>query len=226
MEFRKKPALGIAVALLLSLPVAFAQTITTGDVVGTVKDTTGAVIPGATVTIHSTQFGDTRSVATDNSGAFRFTFLKPGDYTVSAAAAGLKTDVEKMAVQVGQVATLDLVAKVQATQEVIEVAGSGEVVQTENANLSTTYNTTQMEELPTPGGDMTTIAFTAPGVVVSTGLGYGNFSSHGLPGVSNLFTINGNDYNDAYPEPEQLRRQQPPAGDQRSAGGSRGAKRL
>ncbi len=198
MEFRKKPALGIAVALLLSLPVAFAQTITTGDVVGTVKDTTGAVIPGATVTIHSTQFGDTRSVATDNSGAFRFTFLKPGDYTVSAAAAGLKTDVEKMAVQVGQVATLDLVAKVQATQEVIEVAGSGEVVQTENANLSTTYNTTQMEELPTPGGDMTTIAFTAPGVVVSTGLGYGNFSSHGLPGVSNLFTINGNDYNDAF----------------------------
>jgi hypothetical protein len=55
-----------------------------------------------------------------------------------------------------------------------------------------------MEELPTPGGDMTTIAFTAPGVVVSTGMGYGNFSAHGLPGVSNLFTINGNDYNDAY----------------------------
>ena len=80
----------------------------------------------------------------------------------------------------------------------MEVAASGAMIETENANLSTTYNTTQMEELPTPGGDMTTIAFTAPGVVVSTGMGYGNFSAHGLPGISNLFTINGNDYNDAY----------------------------
>jgi outer membrane receptor protein involved in Fe transport len=106
--------------------------------------------------------------------------------------------VQKLAVEVGQVATLDLTAKVQATQEVIEVAASGDIVQTENANLSTTYNTTQMEELPAGGGDMTTIAFTAPGIVMSTGGGYGNFSSHGMPGVSNLFTINGNDYNDAY----------------------------
>ena len=128
--------------------------------------------------------------------------------------------------EVGQVATLDLIAKVQATQEVIEVAGSGEVVQTENANLSTTYNTTQMEELPTPGGDMTTIAFTAPGVVVSTGLGYGNFSSHGLPGVSNLFTINGNDYNDAFLNLNNSGASNLPAGDQRSAGSSRGAECL
>jgi outer membrane receptor protein involved in Fe transport len=199
MQFNKKLAFGLMAACGLSLlPMAFAQTITTGDVVGTVKDTTGAVVPGSTVILRSTDFGDTRSVATDNSGAFRFTFLKPGNYTAAASSAGLKTDVQKLAVEVGQVATLELIAKVQATQEVIEVLASGAIVETENANLSTTYNTTQMEELPTPGGDMTTIAFTAPGVVVSTGMGYGNFSSHGLPGVSNLFTINGNDYNDAY----------------------------
>jgi len=199
MQFHQKLAFGLAAALVLfSLPVAFAQTITTGDVVGTVKDTTGAVVPGASVNLSSTDSGDTRALTTDSSGGFRFTFLKPGNYTISATAAGLKTDVQKLAVEVGQVASLELTAKVQATQEVIEVAASGDIVQTENANLSTTYTTKQMEELPTPGGDMTTIAFTAPGVVMSTGLGYGNFSSHGLPGISNLFTINGNDYNDAY----------------------------
>ncbi|MGC9947477.1 MAG: carboxypeptidase regulatory-like domain-containing protein [Bryobacteraceae bacterium] len=199
MQFHQKLTLSLVAAFcLFSLPMALAQTITTGDVVGTVKDTTGAVVPGATITLRSTDFGDTRTQTTDTVGAFRFTFLKPGNYAVSATAAGLKTDVQKLAVEVGQVATLDLIAKVQATQEVIEVLASGAVVETENANLSTTYNTTQMEELPTPGGDMTTIAFTAPGVVVSTGMGYGNFSAHGLPGVSNLFTINGNDYNDAY----------------------------
>jgi len=153
MQFHQKLAFGLVVALVLfSLPAAFAQTITTGDVVGTVKDTTGAVVPGASVTLKSTDFGDTRTVATDNSGAFRFTFLKPGNYTAAASSAGLKTDLQKLAVEVGQVATVDLVAKVQATQEVIEVLASGAIVETENANLSTTYNTTQMEELPTPGG--------------------------------------------------------------------------
>jgi protocatechuate 3,4-dioxygenase beta subunit len=64
--------------------MAFAQTITTGDVVGTVKDTTGAVVPGATVTLKSNDFGDARAVNTDGAGAFRFTFLKPGNYTVGA----------------------------------------------------------------------------------------------------------------------------------------------
>ncbi len=199
MQFHKKLAFGLAAALvLLALPMAFAQTITNGDVAGTVKDTTGAVVPGATVTLKSIDFGDTRTVATDSSGGFRFTFLKPGNYTLAASAAGLKTDVQKLAVEVGQVNSVELIAKVQATQEVIEVLASGALVETENANLSTTYTTTQMQELPAGGGDMTTIAFTAPGIVMSTGGGYGNFTSHGLPGVSNLFTINGNDYNDAY----------------------------
>ena len=72
MQFNKKLAFGLMAACgLFSLPMAFAQTITTGDVVGSVKDTTGAVVPGSTVILRSTDFGDTRTVATDNSGAFR-----------------------------------------------------------------------------------------------------------------------------------------------------------
>src|SRR5580658_317076 len=197
MRFHRRFLYGLSVALTLIMLPAFCQTITTGDVSGTVKDTTGAVVPGATVTIRS-DTGDMRMQDTDNSGAYHFTFLKPGNYTVSAVAAGLKTDVTKLAVEVGQAASVDLVAKLQATQEVVEVLASGSIVETENANLSTSFTTKQMEELPMPGGDITSIAFTAPGVVMSTGMGYGNFSSHGMPGVSNLFTINGNDYNDAY----------------------------
>src|ERR1039457_4573812 len=118
MQFHRKLAFGLVVALVtFSLPLAFAQTITTGDVVGTVKDTTGAVVPGATVTLSSTDFGDTRTVATDNQGGFRFTFLKPGNYTASASAVGLKTDLQKLAVEVGQVANLELIAKVQADRK-------------------------------------------------------------------------------------------------------------
>jgi hypothetical protein len=165
---------------------------------GAVKDSTGAVVPGATVTLKSADTGENRTVQTDTTGAYRFTLLRPGNYTISASSAGLVSDTTKLDVGVGQTVTLDLVAKVQTVGQTIEVTGVAELLNADNANLSSTFTTKQMEELPTPGGDMTTIAFTAPGVVMSTGGGYGNFSAHGLPGVSNLFTINGNDYNDAF----------------------------
>ena len=58
-----------------------------------------------------------------------------------------------------------------------------------------------------PGGDITTFAFTVPGIVMSTGAGIGNFSSHGFPGNSNLFTMNGTDYNEPYLNREQVWRQ-------------------
>lgn len=187
-----------ALLALLTLAAAFGQTITTGDVTGTVKDASGAVVPNATVSLKNADTGDSRTLKTDNSGAFRFTFLKPGNYTLSATSAGLTSGTFNVAVEVGQVANMPLVAEVQSTTQTIEVSESAGIVQTDNANLGATFTTKQMEELPMPGGDITTVAFTSPGVVMSTGSGYGNFSSHGMPGVSNLFTINGNDYNDAY----------------------------
>ncbi len=188
----------LAALLLALLPTMQAQTVTTGDIAGVVRDATGAVVPNAQVTLKNSDTGDTRVVQTNESGGYRFTFVKPGNYQVSAKVPGLQTDVVKVRIDVGQAPSVDLVAKVQATQEVIEVTGAAPPLNTENANLSETFSSRQMAELPAPGGDLTTIAYTAPGVVMSTGMGYGNFSTHGLPGTSNLFTINGNDYNDPY----------------------------
>ncbi|HYM06189.1 MAG TPA: carboxypeptidase regulatory-like domain-containing protein [Terriglobales bacterium] len=188
----------VALALTWGAALIEAQTVTTGDIAGVVRDTSGAVVAGATVTLNSAATGETRTVTTSDTGGYRLTFLKPGIYTVSAATAGLKSDTAKVTVSVGAATAVDLVTKVEATQEVIEVSANAELVSTENANLSTTYTPKQILELPTPGGDITTFAFTVPGVTMSLGMGYGNFISHGLPGVSNLFTMNGNDYNDAY----------------------------
>lgn len=190
--------LAVATLLFIASAGCYGQTITTGDLTGAIKDSTGAIVPGATVTLKSADSGETRTEQTNSTGVYRFVFLKPGAYTVSASSAGLVSDTAKVDVGVGQAVSLDLIAKVQTVGQTIEVTGAVDLLNVDNANLSTTYTTKQMEELPMPGGDMTTIAFTAPGVVMSTGGGYGNFSAHGLPGVSNLFTINGNDYNDAF----------------------------
>jgi hypothetical protein len=83
--------------------------------------------------------------------------------------------------------------------ETVEVTGAAPLLQTEDANITTTFTPTQIDNLPSPGGDITNYAQTAPGVVMNSGSGgYGNFSAFGLPATSNLFTLNGNDENDPF----------------------------
>ena len=192
--------LPIATFSLASLGVGIvsAQSITTGDVAGTVSDATGAVVPSAAVTLNNLDNGATQTATANQSGGYHFSLLKPGNYSISASTSGLKTDVQKISVAVGQALTVELTAKVQSTQQVVEVNTTAGLINAENADLSTSFSSKQVLQLPAPGGDITTVAFTVPGVAVSLGGGYGNFSSHGLPGTSNLFTINGNDYNDPY----------------------------
>ncbi len=185
-------------ASLLSLSAGFGQTTTTGDAAGAVHDQSDAAVPNATVTLKDNETGSVRSGTTNAQGEFHFTFLRPGSYEISATTAGLKSDLAEITVSVGQVANVTLVAKVQATQQTVEITGAADLVDTQSPNLSATISSHDIETLPMPGGDITSVVFTTPGVAVSTGSGYGNFSVHGLPGTSNLFTMNGNDYNDAY----------------------------
>jgi len=186
-------ALALAIATF-----ALAQTTTTGDLAGMVTDSSGAVVPAAPVTIKDVNTGETRTVQSNASGAYRFTFLKPGEYQISSSMPGLKSDIGRIAVGVGQVQNVDLILKPQEAKEVVMVTDTAPLLQTDNANMASTYSTKQMELLPAPGGDITSIAFTVPGIAVSTGGGYGNFSAHGLPGTANLFITNGNDNMDPY----------------------------
>ncbi len=72
------------------------------------------------------------------------------------------------------------------------------MLQTANADVTTTYNPEMIQNLPNPGGDITYFAQTAPGVVMNTQAGYGNFVADGMPATSNLFTINGVNNNDPF----------------------------
>ncbi len=193
----RQPAALISVALL-GLATLSAQSITTGDITGTVKDSSGAIVPGATITLRSADTGETRTQTTSQSGEYRFSTLRAGNYEISAALTGLKSDISKVTVAIGQVAALDLTVTPQSSQQIVEVTEAAPLMQSENANLATSFDSHQLDNLPAPGNDMTAYAFTAPGVTISTGGGYGAFSAFGLPGVSNLFTINGNDNMDPY----------------------------
>ena len=188
-------ALLCALPWVLPTPLA-AQTTTTADALGVVTDTSGAVVPGATVTIKSADSGDVRTETTNDQGQYRFPLLKPGEYLVSASAKGLKSNVSKVALLVGQAQEVNISMNALGTSSVIEVTADAAILQTENANIETSFNSKQVEDLPVAGGDLTTFAMTTPGVRVAVTGGSGNMNANGIPGSSILYTLNGVDEND------------------------------
>ena len=82
--------------------------------------------------------------------------------------------------------------------QTVEVTAAAPILHTEAADLSTTFSMEQVQSLPNPGNDLTFVAQTAPGTVMNTGSGYGNFSAFGLPATSNTFTVNGGYENDPF----------------------------
>jgi hypothetical protein len=183
--------------LVIQLP---AQSIVTGGIAGIVTDSTGAVISGAQLTLKSSATGEQQTLSTSSGGDYVFALLKPGDYILTTTRDGFKTSARNITVLLGTTVNANITLEVGSTATTVEVSGTEAGLQTENANISTNFETKQIQEIPNPGGDVTYIAQTAPGVTMSNaaGGGYGNFSTFGLPGTSNLFTMNGNDYNDPF----------------------------
>src|ERR1700722_514891 len=196
----KKATLAVALLALCAalMPFAFAQTVVTGDVAGTVTDQTGGVVPGSTLTIKSLTNGETKTATSGKSGDFRFALLRPGTWSLTATAKGFATTEKQIEVQLGQVQSIKMQLGVQGQAQVVEVSEAVDLLQSENANLAPAYDQNRIQNLPSPGGDMTNYAMFSPGVSVSTGGGYGNFSAFGLPGDSNLYTVNGLDMNDPF----------------------------
>jgi hypothetical protein len=196
----KRVILTVFAALLLLPGISLAQSVVTGGISGVVTDPTGAVIVGATVNLKNNATGESFTTTTGTSGSFQFTLLKPGNYVVSASQSGFKQTTESLEVLLGQTVAANLKLEIGSGAVTVEVTGQGALLQTEDANISSNFDTQMIQNVPNPGGDITYVAQSAPGVTMnnSTGGGYGNFSAFGLPATANLFTVNGNDYNDAF----------------------------
>src|ERR1700751_3556276 len=182
----------------LMTDLASAQTIISGDIAGTVTDPTDAAVAGATVTLKSVESGTVETTTTSATGAFRFPLLRPGAYKLQVNAPGFASVSETVTALVGQVVAANVRVSIKGTSEVVEVTGATPLLETESANLAVTYSPKEIELTPNPGGDLTNYALASPGAVLSSGGGYGNFTAYGMPGTSNLFTINGGDMNDAF----------------------------
>ena len=193
------PFFGACLTVMLFTSMASAQSITSGDITGTIIDPSGAAAPNATVTITNVGTNTSQSALTSQQGTYRFAFLAPGTYTLNVKATGFQTQQRTgIVVRSGQPTVEDMTLQVAAASQTVEVSASGDVVQTGNGDVSTTYNTQMIENLPNPGNDLTYYAQTTAGVTMNTQAGYSNFVVEGMPGEATLFNVNGVNYNDSF----------------------------
>ncbi|MCD6451610.1 MAG: carboxypeptidase regulatory-like domain-containing protein, partial [Acidobacteria bacterium] len=130
---------------------AFAQSsVQTGNLNGTVKDETGAVLPGVTVTITSPAMIVPQLVTqTDEHGFFRFPAIPPGVYQVKFELEGFATLVRKgIVVSLGKTTTLNVTMKVAAVAETITVTGESPVVDKQSTTISVNFTTDLLRHLP------------------------------------------------------------------------------
>ncbi|WP_420237932.1 carboxypeptidase regulatory-like domain-containing protein [Telmatobacter bradus] len=183
---------------MLSTTVS-AQSIISGDITGTIADPSGAALLNAQVEVTSATTGQTKTVIVDKTGGYRVPLLPPGKYKVTASVAGFDTVSATTTVATGSIATVNLVLAVGKALTTVEVSGGDiQTLDVDDAQLSTSFDVAQIQNLPNPGNDLTFVAQTTPGAVMNTQSGYGNFSVNGLPGTSNMYTVNGGYEGDPY----------------------------
>jgi hypothetical protein len=156
---------GLAILCCLAPPPAAAQAVS-GTILGFVKDSTGAVVPGATVTVLNTGTGFTRNVVTDASGEYTAPLIPTGTYTVSAEITGFKK-VSKANVLLGvdQKVRMDLTLEVGQLTEVVEIQAETPLLQTSSSELGTTVVEEQIKTLPLNGRNFVSLTRTVPGVL-------------------------------------------------------------
>ena len=193
--------LGLLVAgMSLLTPRLTAQT-TTGDVTGTVLDTSGAAVAQASVTAVNEATSETFTTTTNPSGEFHLGNLPAGKYDLAATANGFSKFVLKgLAVELNQHATAKMVLPVASTSTQVEVSAlAGATIDTTTAQLGVTFESKELQDLPVSsiGLGVLNLSLLSPGVSTSGGIGAGTGPSiGGQRPRNNNYTIEGIDNND------------------------------
>ncbi|HTV06968.1 MAG TPA: carboxypeptidase-like regulatory domain-containing protein [Acidobacteriaceae bacterium] len=192
------PVLLVAVAAfaLLSGPVAHAQNVY-ATIHGTVTDSSGAVIPGATVTVINTATGRALTQTTDSRGYYVFPRLAiGGPYTVTISRNGFQEfKTVNLTLPLNSNREIDATLQTGSVSQTIQVSASAVQVETSDTQLKTTINATQIEQLPLLGRDATILQKLSPGVVESSDR-FGNYSANGNQTQENSYLVDGADIND------------------------------
>src|SRR5262245_51410431 len=169
---RVVPVIALACALLGSATPLLAQAVQTSALTGTVKDTTGAVLPGVTVSVSSPQqVGGVQTSVTDAQGTYRFPALRPGVYEMDTTLAGFKTVKRSdIVLALGTTTTIDVTLQVASVSETVQVTGESPVVGIKSSASNTQLTDEMLQNLPT-GRFQPDIINLTPGVNANVAFG-------------------------------------------------------
>src|SRR2546422_4659961 len=192
----------IAIGVLIALPtcLVFAQTSSaTATILGVVKDSSGALIPGVSITVKQTETGQTRTAISSESGDYNVPLLPVGAYELTTVMPGFKQDVRRgVNLVVGQEAVIDLTLEVGAAAEQVTVTEEAPLVNTTTSSTSGLITEQQIKELPLNGRSFDQLLLMNVGMVNNSSNVQNNawtsFSVAGKRPETNRFTINGIDY--------------------------------
>jgi hypothetical protein len=172
-----KPAYLLAL-LVLFTSAAFAQ-LTTADILGTVTDATGAVVPNATIVLTNIGTNEKRTTVSNASGDYSFNLLPVGHYSVSTKAAGFQANVVRdLSVEAGDRARNDVHLLTGSTDTVVEVTATTPLLQADNATVSSTVTAKAVQDLPLNGRNFVQLVALTPGANEGAG---NSLSSGGRP---------------------------------------------
>ena len=171
----------------------------TGAIEGSVVDESGAVMPGASVSIKNTGTNFERVVVTDKGGRFRGLLLPLGEYRVSVSAAGFSTAVRAgIGLAVGQSVNLPITMKVSSVQAEVLVTGDAPIVETTRAEGSTRVDAASIRGLPNNGRNFLDFALLTPGVSIVQGPDGAELTVNGQKGIQNNVSVDGADFNNPF----------------------------
>ena len=161
-QWTRVPLLLGVLTLSVWPPSAFAQ-VTTADVVGTVSDSSGGLLPGVTITARNDATGNTETVVTDAEGNFQILRLAPGRYRVTTALQGFKTVDSEVTLAIGDRFRLGLKLEIGSVEEHLTVTGQAPLLQTETTSVAVLVDERAMQDLPLNGRNFIRLAQLTPG---------------------------------------------------------------
>lgn len=188
-----------AVVCLFTFSQALFAQSSQGRILGTVQDTTGAVIPNASVTITNTASRVQRTHTADKAGEYVFTGVEPGPYEVTVVANGFQRfQRTSFRVEVARDVQVDAVMRLGTVSQTVTVTEQAPVLNTTNDVLGTTFDNQAITELPLLGRDYQNLAVLQPGIQRIPGGGFLSITANGNRPEDNNFIVDGLDDNDAY----------------------------
>ena len=192
MSRRMRPVTAALLCTLVACVAAYGQSVnyTTGGIAGAVRDDTGVVLPGVSVTVTNLATGLTRTTVTDKDGAYELSLLPPGDYKLVAELQGLgTTTVPHATVLLGNTTRLE-VKLAPKVAEAIAVTATAPIIDTQQTGLTQSVTNKQIDSLPLLGRDFRSLATLTPGVTVDAFTGAA-ITANGARPLSTDFNIDG-----------------------------------